>query len=44
MKPVALKMKYASALVIGGILAAGPVMADKPSPATLFVYDLLYLR
>ena len=31
MKPVALKMKCALALVIGGILAAGPVMADKPS-------------
>ena len=30
MKPVALKMKCALALVIGGILAAGPVMADKP--------------
>ena len=31
MKLIALKMKCASALVIGGILAAGPVMADKPS-------------
>ena len=31
MKPVALKMKCALALVIGGILAAGPVMADKPA-------------
>ena len=31
MKPVALKVKYALALVIGGILAAGPAMADKPS-------------
>lgn len=31
MKPVALKMKCALALVIGGFLAAGPVMADKPS-------------
>jgi len=31
MKPVALKMKCALALVIGGILAAGPAMADKPS-------------
>jgi Ni/Co efflux regulator RcnB len=31
MKPIALKMKCALALVIGGILAAGPVMADKPS-------------
>ncbi len=31
MKPVALKMNCALALVIGGILAAGPVMADKPS-------------
>ncbi len=30
MKPVALKMKCALALVIGGILAAGPVIADKP--------------
>jgi Ni/Co efflux regulator RcnB len=33
MKPVALKMKCALALVIGGILAAGPVMADKPAGA-----------
>ena len=31
MKPVTVKMKCALALVIGGILAAGPVMADKPS-------------
>ncbi len=31
MKLIALKMKCALALVIGGILAAGPVMADKPS-------------
>jgi hypothetical protein len=31
MKPIALKMTCALALVIGGILAAGPVMADKPS-------------
>jgi len=31
MKPITLKMKCALALVIGGILAAGPVMADKPS-------------
>ena len=31
MKSIALKMKCALALVIGGILAAGPVMADKPS-------------
>jgi hypothetical protein len=30
MKAVALQMKYALALVIGGILAAGPAMADKP--------------
>jgi len=30
MKPLALKMKCALALVVGGILAAGPVMADKP--------------
>ena len=30
MKLIALKMKYALPLVIGGILAAGPVMADKP--------------
>src|SRR5487761_2284857 len=29
-KLIALKMKYALPLVIGGILAAGPVMADKP--------------
>ena len=31
MKPVSLKMQYVLALVIGGILATGPVMADKPS-------------
>jgi Ni/Co efflux regulator RcnB len=31
MKPVTLKMKCALALVIGGILTAGPVMAQKPS-------------
>ena len=31
MKPLALNMKHALALVIGGILAAGPVMAEKPS-------------
>jgi Ni/Co efflux regulator RcnB len=31
MQPVVLKMNYALALVIGGILAAGPVMADKPA-------------
>jgi len=31
MKHVPLKMKYALALVIGGILAAGPVLADKPA-------------
>ena len=31
MKPLALKMKCALALVIGGILAAGPVIAEKPS-------------
>ncbi len=31
MKPVTLKMKCALALVIGGILAAGPLMAEKPS-------------
>jgi Ni/Co efflux regulator RcnB len=31
MKPVALKMKYALLLAIGGILAAGPVMAEKPA-------------
>lgn len=30
MKPIGLKMKYAVAFVIGGILAAGPVIADKP--------------
>lgn len=31
MKPIDLKMKCALALVLGGILAAGPVMADKPA-------------
>jgi Ni/Co efflux regulator RcnB len=31
MKPIALKLKFALALVIGGILTAGPAMADKPS-------------
>ena len=31
MKPITLKMKCALALVIGGILTTGPVMADKPS-------------
>jgi len=31
MKPIALKMKFAFALAIGAILAAGPVMAEKPS-------------
>jgi Ni/Co efflux regulator RcnB len=31
MKRVAWNMRYALAFVIGGILAAGPVMADKPS-------------
>ncbi len=31
MKPFALKTKYALALVLGGILAAGPVMAEKPA-------------
>ena len=31
MKPASMKMKCAFALVIDGILAAGPVMADKPS-------------
>jgi Ni/Co efflux regulator RcnB len=31
MKPFATKMKYALALLIGGILVAGQVMADKPS-------------
>lgn len=31
MKPVNLKMKCALALVLGGILAAGPVMAEKPA-------------
>lgn len=31
MKPVNLKMKCALALVLGGILATGPGMADKPT-------------
>jgi Ni/Co efflux regulator RcnB len=31
MKFIALKMKYAFALAIGAILAAGPVMAEKPN-------------
>lgn len=31
MKPVALKMNCALALLIGGMLAAGPVMAEKPA-------------
>ncbi len=31
MKPTALKMKCALALVVGGILAAGPALADKPA-------------
>ncbi|HEV8517881.1 MAG TPA: hypothetical protein VGQ54_04855 [Burkholderiales bacterium] len=31
MIPTVLKMKCALALVVGGILAAGPVMADKPA-------------
>jgi Ni/Co efflux regulator RcnB len=31
MKRVSLKMKCALAFVIGGILAAGPVLADKPA-------------
>ncbi len=31
MKPIALKIKCALALVVGGILAAGPVLADKPA-------------
>lgn len=31
MKPMASKVKYAFVLAIGGILAAGPVMADKPT-------------
>jgi Ni/Co efflux regulator RcnB len=30
MNPSTLKMKCALALVVGGLLAAGPVMADKP--------------
>ena len=33
MKPAVLKMKYALALVLSGILTAGPVMADKPDSA-----------
>ncbi|TAK45758.1 MAG: hypothetical protein EPO27_09515, partial [Betaproteobacteria bacterium] len=31
MMPVALKMRCAFALVIGAVLAAGPVLAEKPS-------------
>ena len=31
MKPIDLKMKCALALIIGGILAAGPVLAEKPA-------------
>ena len=31
MKPIDLKMKCALALVIGGMLAAGPVLAEKPA-------------
>jgi len=31
MKPIDLKMKCALALVIGAVLAAGPVLAEKPS-------------
>ena len=31
MKPTALKMKCALALVVSGILAAGPALADKPA-------------
>ena len=31
MKPIILKMQCALALAIGGMLAAGPLMADKPS-------------
>ena len=31
MRPVTLKMKCALVLMIGGILAAGPVLAEKPS-------------
>ena len=31
MKSAALKLKCALALVVGGILAAGPVLADKPA-------------
>ena len=31
MKSITLKMKYAFALALGAILAAGPVMAEKPS-------------
>ena len=31
MRPIALKMKCAFALAVGGILAAGPVFADKPA-------------
>ncbi|MFA5915821.1 MAG: RcnB family protein [Burkholderiales bacterium] len=31
MKPLALKMKFAFVLAVGGMLAAGPLMAEKPS-------------
>ena len=31
MKPAVLKLKCAVALVVGGFLAAGPVLADKPA-------------
>lgn len=31
MKPAALQMNFALALVIGAVLAAGPVLAEKPS-------------
>ncbi len=31
MKPVHMKTKFFTALLLGGILAAGPAMADKPS-------------
>jgi len=33
MKPIPISMKCAVALVIGGFLAAGPVMAEKPASA-----------
>lgn len=33
MKPAVLKMKCVLAIVLGGILTAGPVMADKPDSA-----------